>query len=180
MAIRRKHIRQVVNQLLEDHGVEQAPVLVEEMAARMGANINRMEVEDNLSGFLFRQGAAGTIIGVNQRHHHNRQRFTIAHELGHMVLHTGDPVHWDYRLRFRRESSDPDEQPDGDEVEANYFAAELLMPVHFLMRDLQQYDFEDFMDDEFEERVLLPLANQYQVSKQAMAIRLQTLGYITL
>lgn len=180
MAVRRKHIRQVVNQLLEDHQIEQAPVQVEDVACAMGADISRMEVEDDLSGFIIRQGAAGTLIGVNQRHHPNRQRFTIAHELGHMVLHTGDPVHWDFRLRFRRDTTDPDEQPDEDEVEANYFAAELLMPVRFLLRDLEQYDFEDFMDDEFEDRVLGPLAKQYQVSKQAMAIRLQNLGYITI
>ena len=57
---------------------------------------------------------------MNTNHPAVRQRFTLAHELGHAVLHHGSK-HIDYRRNF----SAPD---DPREVEANKFAAELLMP----------------------------------------------------
>jgi Zn-dependent peptidase ImmA (M78 family) len=174
MGVRRKYIRQVVKQLLESHRVDDAPVPVDKIAIAEGADIRHARVEDDLSGFIYRQGPAGAIIGVNEGHHPNRQRFTVAHELGHMLLHSADTVRTDLRLRFRRDQS----VPSPEEVEANHFAAELLMPEQFLERDLDHYDFSDFMDDTFEDRVLEPLATKYGVSKQAMTIRLQSLGYI--
>jgi Zn-dependent peptidase ImmA (M78 family) len=178
MGVRRKYIRQVVNQLLDEHGEMKAAVNVERIAEAMGAIISRTVVEDELSGFIYRPGPSTAIIGVNQSHHENRQRFTIAHELGHMLLHAGDAVRWDRRLQFRREPDDPDEDPEDEEVEANYFAAELLMPARFLEKDLLNYEFGDFMDNKFEKDVLVPLARDYKVSKQAMTIRLKDLGYI--
>ena len=59
---------------------------------------------------------------------------------------------------------------DFDEIEANGFAAELLMPTEVLERELQGTDL-DYEDDELTRR----LANRYEVSLQAMAIRLGNL-----
>ena len=52
-----------------------------------------------------------------------RQRFTIAHEIGHAVLHKGKNL-VDYRMNI-------DTPRDLCEIEANNFAAELLMPAEF-------------------------------------------------
>lgn len=49
-----------------------------------------------------------------------RARMTAAHELGHLLMHTQQPV-FHYRLRARDQRVDP-------EWQANVFAAALLMP----------------------------------------------------
>ncbi len=57
-------------------------------------------------------------------------------------------------------------------MEANRFAAELLMPLQFLRDDLESRFF-DLADDES----LYELAKRYGVSTQALTIRLNGLGY---
>ena len=57
-------------------------------------------------------------------------------------------------------------------MEANRFAAEILMPIDFLRRDLEKQEF-DLADDS----QLRSLARRYGVSTQALAIRLNGLGY---
>jgi Zn-dependent peptidase ImmA (M78 family) len=59
---------------------------------------------------------------------------------------------------------------DISEVEANQFAAELLMPLKFLLRDLPEIRI-DFESDE----KIASLAKRYGVSAQAMAYRIANL-----
>ncbi len=67
------------------------------------------------------------------------------------------------------------EQPS--EIEANAFAAELLMPVSFLKRDLEEGDDAvDLSDDD----ALKSLAAKYRVSVTAMTFRLANLRYLRL
>jgi Zn-dependent peptidase ImmA (M78 family) len=62
-----------------------------------------------------------------------------------------------------------------EEIEANRFAAELLMSESFLKKDLEGLKSIDFLDDEH----ISELAKKYDVSKQSLLIRLVTLGYIS-
>jgi Zn-dependent peptidase ImmA (M78 family) len=99
----------------------------------IAAEILRFRVEkqpaipggDEIAGYLDRRSRA---ISISTRFSPASQRFTFAHELGHCVLHTGN----DY---FRdRSLSSPDrcgEKPYY-EIEADTFAAELLMPRKYL------------------------------------------------
>ncbi len=61
------------------------------------------------------------------------------------------------------------------EIEANLFAAELLMPRDFLARDLESGITIDVLDDD---PVFAQLKEKYQVSNRALAIRLASLGYV--
>jgi Zn-dependent peptidase ImmA (M78 family) len=166
--IRRKKIRNVVCELLERHGVAGGPVAVDRIARAEGARIHRDALEGELSGFLYRD-AGNAIIGVNTHHASVRQRFTVAHELGHLLLHDHDQLHVDYK--FRSESSS--EGSDPEEIEANLFAAELLMPASFLAEDLEGASI-DLADGD----LVYELAKKYGVSTQALTIRLVTLGYL--
>ena len=112
------------------------------------------------------------MIGINQDQATVRKRFTIAHELGHLLLHEHSLVHVDSGFRVRLRSGQSSEGTDRDEMEANRFAAELLMPIEFLQADLEKQEF-DLADDS----QLRALANRYGVSTQALAIRLNGLGY---
>jgi Zn-dependent peptidase ImmA (M78 family) len=177
MTIRRKHISGVVNRLLSQHGIHSAPVPVEDIAKALGARVERTPAEDELSGFLYQQKNSGlTIIGVNENHHPKRQAFTIAHELGHSLLHNVDDVHVDRGFRIKLRNSVSAKGENVEEMEANLFAAELLMPVSFLKKDLKGIPDVDLVDEE----VISNLANRYKVSTQAMTIRLSHLGYVRL
>jgi hypothetical protein len=72
------------------------------MAQARGLLVSYKTLDDDLSGFLLR-GGDRTIIGVNVAHPIERQRFTIAHELGHALLHEGDELHVDhgFSVNFR-------------------------------------------------------------------------------
>src|SRR5688572_10230391 len=166
-------IRAKANELLKKCGVSMAPVNVEGIASSLGILLRRTPAEDQVSGFLFKQKSGPAVIGVNSLHHPNRQRFTIAHELGHFILHDFDDVHVDeYVMKLR--SPESSTGANKDEVEANRFAAELLMPEGILEQEIARLGVQDVSDD----RAMQQLAKQFQVSMQAMSNRLMTLEYL--
>jgi Zn-dependent peptidase ImmA (M78 family) len=173
--VRRKHIRTLVERLLASHQVRQQPVPVESIANGLGVQIQKESAEDKLSGFLFRDRTKDqAIIGVNADHPPKRQRFTTAHELGHFLLHDFGDVHVDRQFKVWLRNGPSSDGVSTEEKEANLFAAELLMPAKFLQKDFRKIDAMDMQD----EKQLADLAEQYDVSTQAMTIRLAYLGYI--
>jgi Zn-dependent peptidase ImmA (M78 family) len=182
MTIRTKHIRVTAERLIASNGVKAAPVPVEQLASALGAVVRREPAEDDLSGFLMRAVVGRrAVIGVNSTHHPNRQRFTIAHEIGHLLLHDGDKIHVDrtgqvYQVNLRSDASSAG--TDVDEIEANAFAAELLMPGNLLRVDLADQRTLNLLDDDVLDTLLKPLARKYGVSPQALTYRLGRLGYI--
>lgn len=173
MAIRRRKIESMVRDLLSTHQVDSAPVPVEIIAKAHGARIFHQSLEDDISGFLFRDEMQA-VIGINTHHAPVRQNFTTAHELGHLLLHDQEQLHIDHSFRVRLRSSVSSEGTDEAEREANLFAATLLMPKEFLEADLQNEEYVDLLDDDF----LHGLARRYGVSAQALVNRLKNLGYI--
>jgi hypothetical protein len=111
-----------------------------------------------------------------------RIRFSMAHELGHVVLH---PHLWkniktlEDAIRLQASHS---KQYDLYEWEANYFAAAILMPQGPLWNDTQKI-YANLMPQPGSNRedkatkLLVRLANRYEVSIQAMKIRLGNLGW---
>jgi len=177
---RRNLIRAKVEALLAENAVTGPSVPVEAIAASHGIEVLQQSFdESDLSGFLARQPGRRAMIGINSNQTPNRQRFTVAHELGHFFLHLEQgqqEVHVDHAADFqiKLRSSTSSLGVDEEEVEANLFAAELLMPTRFLQRDCAQgFDLSD--DDETVKR----LAKRYGVSTQAMTIRLAYLGLIS-
>jgi Zn-dependent peptidase ImmA (M78 family) len=171
--IRRRKIQAMVEELLAENGVEKAPVPVSQIAKAKGARIFVDSLEGDLSGFLYRDKTEA-VIGVNTQHAPVRQTFTIAHELGHLLLHDQEQLHVDHEFRVRLRSDVSSQGTDVAEREANFFAASLLMPKHFVEQDLEGSDFFDLLDDEF----VNTLARKYGVSSQAFVNRLKSLGYI--
>lgn len=158
-------------ELLNKAGIRTAPVEVEKLAEVVGARVEYEAYDGELSGMLLRRGD-DAVIGVNLKHAPTRQRFSIAHEIGHMILHRSENFHIaeKFQIKFRDLRSSTGQ--DSDEIEANQFAAELLMPEELLARDISGYLGTD------PETAIGDLARKYQVSEQAMAIRLSVLGYV--
>jgi Zn-dependent peptidase ImmA (M78 family) len=158
--------RQKARDLIKRFGIKSLPVNVERIARSLEVKVEFSPFDDGLSGMaLIKDGVP--VIGVNSQHHPNRQRFTIAHELAHIVLHPEEltkAVHVDKgSLRRDRVSA---QGTDDLEIEANAFAAELLMPEELLSAALdEKLDLED-------PQVLESLANRFRVSLIALQHRL--------
>ena len=67
-----------------------------------------------------------------------RQRFTIAHELGHRALHPGRELILDVPVRVNLRDKTSSMASDIEEIEANAFAATLLMPEQMIRDQLSQ------------------------------------------
>lgn len=171
--IRHKLIRQTVASLLEQDGITSPGFDVGRLAEKKGAIVVEEPSESDFSGFLFRSMDSPPVIGVNSNHAATRKRFTIAHELGHLLLHSKSGVHVDQAIVMMRDAR-TSAGVDDDEIEANRFAAELLMPRDFLEADLRALG-PIYLDDE---RAIANLAKKYRVSPQAMAIRLSSLRLV--
>lgn len=147
------------------------PVPVEDIASRLGVPIVVESLDRNVSGLLFRQGDSRAI-GVNAAHPMVRQRFTIAHELGHLRLHPGKELFLDHvRVNLRDVASSLG--TDRQEREANAFAAALLMPQAEVRSEVRRVLDRGGLADS---RLIADLALLFDVSEQAMDFRLVNLG----
>jgi len=119
------------------------PVDVESLSAALGIPIDRVPMDATISGKITNHGNDRLAIIVNSKHSKTRQRFTIAHELGHAVLHhhlIGDGI--TDNSAYRAEATTPHPKIGAsEETEANKFAASLLMPAEAII-DLQNRGLE--------------------------------------
>ncbi len=173
MRIRRLKIRALAEELLHDAKISEPPVPVHKIAKAQGVRLFLQPFDGELSGFIA-QKDDDVVIGVNTYHARVRQRFTIAHELGHMLLHEQGEVHVDRKFHIKLRSNVSSQGIDPEEVEANLFAAEVLMPKRFIDQDLRGISDVDLLDTD----VIDGLAERYNVSTQAIMFRLGALGYI--
>lgn len=131
-------------------------------------------VADSITSPILQNGESGVvkkdntkaIIYINPAESLERQRFTIAHELGHYVcghLTDSSEMFRDTSIVYSRNNY------DFQEYEANVFAAELLMPKEKI----------DFLINSKGIATIEELASALIVSYSAMTIRLKNLGYIS-
>jgi transcriptional regulator with XRE-family HTH domain len=148
-------------ELLKLGGTSSPPVDVKALAEACGAMVLSYSFDDDLSGLVVELDG-GAAIGVNSSQAPVRQRFTIAHELGHYLLGHHERFHIDLGR------GDSDGTPPGydwiSERAANDFAAELLMPARMI------HEFDDGG------RSTSDLAELFDVSGLAMGYRLANLG----
>lgn len=162
----KEHARALARTILADLGITGPPVPVERIAKARGIRIQYAPLDDELSGMAFvKDGIA--VIGVNAIHHPNRQRFTIAHELAHHLLHRSHlegQVHVDKTILKRDILAHSG--TDRLEVDANAFAAELLMPEDMVAKAIEGG--LDMGDD----AKLASIAKRFRVSTAALQFRL--------
>lgn len=165
----RREVTREADRLLSEADISGEPVRVFDVARAVRASIRLGPLPAELSGFLLREGKE-TIIGVNNLHPRKRQNFTVAHELGHLRLHpTGSFI--DRKLSFYFRDSRSAQAIDPREVEANQFAADLLMPEK-LLRPYLHGKHVDLGDEDLIESI----ARKFEVSTQALSYRLINLG----
>lgn len=144
---------------------KEIPVRVFNLAAELGLGPCREQLPNNISGLIRREKDGSWSVAYNASHAEVRQRFTVAHEIGHFIFHrellaNGVSDTLAYRAddvalpnhNIKREH----------EWQANNFAANLLIPDHWL-RAARTAGFTEVSD----------LAKRFQVSETAMRIKMR-------
>jgi Zn-dependent peptidase ImmA (M78 family) len=162
-------------ELLTRHGVIKPPTPITKLANAEGILLVEEPFrDDEVSGVLLREPGHTTII-VNAANANVRQRFTIAHEIGHYKLHKGT-VYLDGRARINFRDGRASMATDSEEIEANTFAAALLMPTEWIRTAFESVVRQGAVNSEDELAEIL--AGRFVVSRQAMQIRLVNLGLV--
>lgn len=159
------------HRLLREFGIVEAPVRLEPITEGLGAIVVTRELEPELSGMLVREDG-DVVIGVNKHHPLVRRRFTVAHELGHLELHPGRALILDTSVRVNFRDPVSSLATDREEIEANRFAAALLMPQELVVQAAVGAPRDP--DD-----LVRSLARRFKVSQPAMGYRLINLGILS-
>lgn len=154
-------VNDIIRLLKEKELINDCKVNIEGLIKDRGVNLIYDDtLSSNQSGYL-RKIDNGWVIGVNKRHNTKRQRFTLAHEFAHFVLHKDDGNNsFEDEIFFR------DDNLTSIEYAANEFAAAILMPQN-LVEECINNDISDIEE----------LANKFDVSVIAMKNRVVSLGY---
>ena len=140
----------------------------------LGIEYDQKVLTPRTTSLLITKGARAVIV-TNDLHGPERRRFATAHAIGHYVLHVGgnaSDVTYVDKIRNRVERAASGIDPD--EMEANVFAANLLMPLAMVN---ETFD-ETFDTVESEGELVEVMAHGFMVPTMAMSWRLQGLGLL--
>lgn len=151
--------------LLKRHWDGHLPVDPVHIAQRMGVDVlPRLRLAGGESGMIEARDDGKVVISYAATEPEVRQRFTVAHEIGHFALghlKEGQTCFRDSRRDFTSGHWDP------REVQANRFAADLLMPDFIVRHVVGELGVRDVGD----------LAKLFNVSEVAMGYRIKHLGF---
>lgn len=139
------------------------PVKLGALAGALGVKVLRSTLPRGVSGQIGQEDGE-FVIRVNRHEAKHRQRFTLAHELAHFLLHKDQIIAdggWSENVLLRSG------QPAKVEYEANRLASDLVIPSDKLAEVVKEYNGP--MTDE----VIEDLARRFGVSTTAMEIKLQ-------
>ncbi|MBZ0060132.1 MULTISPECIES: ImmA/IrrE family metallo-endopeptidase [unclassified Leclercia] len=155
----RAHARRVLDTVWCNRGFPVDPV---QIAKEMGLDVFVTELPGSVSGALIKQKDQDPAIFLNADDARVRQRFSCGHELGHYISRQVDnnDVYEYVDLRGEKASNGT----DPEEIFANQFSAELLMPVD-AVKDLIAQGYPNYA-----------MAHYFGVSDDAIHYRLKKLG----
>lgn len=181
---RRNQISKLVDGILESNVLNRPPVeLIDAIMKQRGIKFKELNENDEEFCGVYIVLKDSKIIFVNSNLYPPRKNFTIAHELGHHFL--SHSLH-DGAIICNKDVIFGNNKPE-PEKEADYFAACLLMPRNLMKQKKTEFDknytqqmnlFNSTEKQAKTEELIKYLCNYFQVSKEAMGIRLEELKTI--
>jgi hypothetical protein len=150
-------IRSQAARLLTMAGVTREPVSLRDVVSALNLEVVQTARDPFMSEAALEPLGDGYAIVLHGDSGERRRRFTIAHEIGHFMLHPP-------RARMER-GGRVSEAGRLEEREADSFAAELLMPEPLVRQAVHEQGAD-----------VSRLADRFLVSKAAMQLRLKILG----
>ena len=140
---------------------EALPVRLSDLAKDLGVRLVASTLPAGVSGEIRPNEVGGYVISVNRHDSARRQRFTVAHEIAHYLLHRdqiGQGITDD--ALYRSSLS------DSREAEANRLAADILMPRGAIATAVAKIGAVE------RDELVAKMADEFGVSEIAMRIRL--------
>jgi Zn-dependent peptidase ImmA (M78 family) len=122
-------VKREVAKIIEEFSIRVPPVDPVYISRKLAINVVFAHFKPSMNSISGFYDADENTIFVNHEEYPLRQTFTIAHELGHKILHEDWAKSNDYRVLLRE---DTHVTTDPKEKEANAFAAQLLVPRDLL------------------------------------------------
>lgn len=162
-------IEEITYKILSELKMSKASdIRVLRIAEYLGVDVRSANLERDISG-LFVVKDNKPYIRYSEHESKERKRFTIAHELGHFVLHKDISLFVDKKGEVLYRDSNSRTGEIIREREANAFAASLLMPKKFIKDEIQNIPKD--------KDLIACLSKKFDISTQAMTYRLINLGY---
>ncbi len=169
-------IEKKAKEFCKKHNINSAPVEIIKICNDLGIKVFETYLKSDVSGLIIvddkpweRYENAQKFILINLMENPARRRFTIAHELAHYVLHRDEG-----KLYAHRDTVQGGSRIDRVESEANFFAANVLMPediMRFAVREIEGrslYKMPGLM-------LVKEIADIFLVSEAAAEVRLKQL-----
>lgn len=172
-----RDIESTASGLLDRLKIADTPIPIKRIIRELDIKLSSFDLGNDVSGVLVIEDDSARI-GYNPSEPIVRQRFTLAHELGHYLLHSGQKQNNlfvdNIKVMFRRQGSTPKELRQ--EKQANAFAAALLMPKSLVQQEYEKLSAREkqLTDD----NIVKKLSSVFKVSEIAMTYRLMNLEYI--
>jgi Zn-dependent peptidase ImmA (M78 family) len=134
-SVRRGYIRQVAKQLRRAGRIKEPPVDLRLIAIACGLKYEEVDYfPDEVDALIVCSGEMNVAV-VNRRQSEERRRFSLAHEIGHHILHrNGGNWRMSPTIDVPPEAAADARDSSLEEREANLFARELLVPVEYLKK----------------------------------------------
>jgi len=162
---RYSHASKEATKLLAQVNLNSPPIELKTILEHLNINLLEYDFPKNISAILLKDEDM-LVVGVNKNDPPNRQRFSIAHEIGHYILRHYNDVFIDTSEIATGRFDYSDNSNKAQEQEANHFASELLLPSSLIQKDFKRFKNVD------------ELARIYKVSKEALWIKLLKLKLV--
>ena len=173
MKVRYAFIARLSKDLYAKNGDLYGPHLdIDTLLIRLNIQKEEKILDENISGAAIINGGKRRIL-INISEPDNRRRFTACHEIAHCLAHSDQALSVDVQSITLLRDPNSSNGENWREVEANRLAAALLMPEELLHTEFALSK-EFYSTDSL---VVQDLAHKFQVSEQAMLIRLGSIGY---
>lgn len=176
--MKRSEVKKRAEDFCKDYGITEYPVEIVRVCNENGLKVFEEYLGGNVSGLIvvdekkWEKYDSNQFISVNLTDSAVRRRFTIAHELAHFVLHKNES-----KLYAHRDLNNDQGTRSSIEQEANYFAANVLMPEELVKNRVE--DLRSEVRGKIPAFVLVKeVADDFAVSESAAEVRLRQLGII--
>lgn len=167
MSKKKDYLEELTSDILLQSDMYKLPVGVIKIANDCGIEVYEKDMGNDISGKItYDKTNKEFYITVNKNNSKERQRFSVAHELGHYFLHKDILVKEETHIDTLYRANDiKDEEARKREKEVDYFAGALLMNKLMLENLYEDYD-------------IASLADIFKVSVSAMTVRMDILGLL--
>lgn len=141
------------------------------IAESLGLRVMSVDFKnDGSANIVYNNDSEQFIIYVNSKQKKERQRFSIAHEIAHYLLHKNE-----IKEKGKVDRIGYDSLSNEQEREADKLAAQILIPENTIKKKLSELRHQE--NEIIKSNTVIELASYFKVSIAVIAIKLRELGY---